>query len=57
MSPEMESALAPIAPTKSPSRVWRIVAIVVAFQLAIIASGIVFSTLSFANGVGSCGGG
>jgi hypothetical protein len=53
----MESALAPIAPTKSPSRVWRIVAIVVAFQLAIIATGIVFSTLSLANGVGSCGGG
>jgi len=57
MSPEMESALAPIAPTKTPSRVWRIVALVVAVQLAVIATGMLFSMLSLANGGGSCGGG
>jgi hypothetical protein len=59
MSPEMESALAPIAPTKSASRVWRIVGLVVAFQfIAIAASVLVFSALGLANdGVGSCGGG
>jgi hypothetical protein len=55
----MESALAPIAPTKSASRVWRIVGLVVAFQfIAIIATVVLFSALGFANeGVGSCGGG
>jgi hypothetical protein len=55
----MESALAPIAPTKSASRVWRIVGLVVAFQfIAIIATVVLFSALGLANeGVGSCGGG
>jgi hypothetical protein len=55
----LESALAPIAPTKSASRVWRIVGLVVAFQfIAIIATVVLFSALGFANeGVGSCGGG
>ena len=55
----LESTLAPIAPTKSASRVWRIVGLVVAFQfIAILASVLLFSALGFANdGVGSCGGG
>lgn len=55
----MESALSPIAPTKSASRVWRIVGLVVAFQfIAIVASVLLFSALGLANeGVGSCGGG
>lgn len=55
----LESALAPIAPTKSASRVWRIVGLVVAFQfIAIIAVVVLFSGLGLANdGVGSCGGG
>ena len=55
----LESALAPIAPTKSTSRVWRIVGLVVAFQfLAIVATVVLFSALGLANdGVGSCGGG
>jgi hypothetical protein len=55
----LESALAPIAPIKSASRVWRIVGLVVAFQfIAIVASVLVFSALGLANeGVGSCGGG
>jgi type IV secretory pathway component VirB8 len=66
MNPEMllevktlESALAPIAPTKSASRIWRIVGLVVAFQfLVIIAVVVLFSGLGLANeGVGSCGGG
>ena len=55
----LESALAPIAPTKSAARVWRIVGLVVAFQfIAIIALVLLFSGLGLANeGVGSCGGG
>ena len=59
MSPEMESAIAPILPTKAASRVWRIVGFVVAFQfLAIIAMVVLFSALGFANdGTGGCGGG
>lgn len=42
-----------------PSRVWRIVAIVVAFQVLIVLAGIVFfSAMGLANdGVGGCGGG
>jgi hypothetical protein len=60
MSPEMESALTPILPTKTPSRIWRIVGLVVAFQMiAIVLSVVLFSALGVANdgGVGSCGGG
>ena len=61
MNPEvtMESALEPIAPTKSASRIWRIVGLVVAFQfIVIIAVVLLFSGLGLANeGVGSCGGG
>ena len=61
MNPEvtMESALEPIAPTKSASRIWRIVGLVVAFQfIAILAVVLLFSGLGLANeGVGSCGGG
>lgn len=61
MNPEvtMESTLEPIAPTKSASRIWRIVGLVVAFQfIAIIAMVVLFSALGLANdGVGSCGGG
>jgi hypothetical protein len=55
----LESELALIAPTKSASRIWRIVGFVVAFQvIAIVASVLLFSALGFANeGVGSCGGG
>lgn len=55
----LESALAPIAPTKSASRVWRIVGVVVAAQiLAIVATVVLFSAMGYANdGVGSCGGG
>ena len=55
----MESALAPIAPTKSASRVWRIVGLVVAFQIIVIFAFVVlFSGMGFASdGVGSCGGG
>jgi hypothetical protein len=55
----LESALAPIAPTKSASRIWRIVGLVVAFQfIVIVAAVVLFSGLGFASdGVGSCGGG
>jgi len=55
----MESTLEPIAPTKSASRIWRIVGLVVAFQfIAIVAMVVLFSALGLANdGVGSCGGG
>jgi hypothetical protein len=55
----LESELAPIAPTKSASRVWRIVGLVVAFQIvAIIATVVLFSAFGLASdGVGSCGGG
>jgi hypothetical protein len=46
------------APTKSAARIWRIVALVVAFQALILVLGIVlFSALGLANdGVGGCGG-
>ena len=61
MNPDvtMESALEPIGPTQTGSRIWRIVGLVVAFQfIAIVASVLLFSALGFANdGVGSCGGG
>jgi hypothetical protein len=42
-----------------PSRVWRMVMFVVAFQLVLIAAGMVFFTaMGFANdGTGGCGGG
>lgn len=54
----LESSLAPVAPTNRASRVWRIVGLVVAFQVfAILATIWLFSTLSLANGGGSCGGG
>ena len=55
----LESALAPIAPTKTASRVWRIVGLVVAFQiLAIVTMVVLLSAMGYANdGVGSCGGG
>ena len=61
MNPEvtMESALAPITPTKSASRIWRIVGLVVGFQALIVLAGVLlFSGMGLANeGVGSCGGG
>ena len=59
MSPEMESALAPIAPTKGPSRVWRIVLIVVAVQaFVVVLGGVAFAALGMGQAhVGSCGGG
>lgn len=56
----LESALSPSGTTKSASRVWRMVGLVVAFQiLAIVATVLLFSALGLANdgGVGSCGGG
>jgi hypothetical protein len=66
MSPEAvlevkapQSALAPIAPTKSASRIWRIVGLVVAVQIVVVLAFVVlFSGMGFAtDGVGSCGGG
>jgi hypothetical protein len=59
MSPEMQSALDPILPTKRGSRVWQIAGFVVAFQfLAIIAMVVLFSAMGLANdGTGGCGGG
>jgi hypothetical protein len=52
-------ALEPSTEPPRPSRVWRMVMIVVAFQLVIIAAGMVFFTaMGFANdGTGGCGGG
>ncbi len=49
---------APETPAK-PSRMWRMVLIVVSFQLVLIASGmLVFTALGFANdATGTCGGG
>jgi hypothetical protein len=46
------------APAKRTSRVWRIVALVVAFQVLIVVLGIVlFSAMGLANdGPGGCGG-
>jgi hypothetical protein len=54
----MESQ-APAAVPARVSRVWRIVGMVVAFQiLAIVAMVVLFSAMGLANdGVGSCGGG
>jgi hypothetical protein len=47
----------PDVPDKA-SRLWRFVGIVLAFQvLAIVAAVMLFSSLSLANGGGSCGGG
>ena len=61
MNPDvtMESALEPIAPTQTGSRIWRIVGLVVAFQVIVILAFVVlFSGMGFASdGVGSCGGG
>ena len=61
MNPDvtMESALEPIAPTNTASRIWRIVGLVVAFQVIVIFAFVVlFSGMGFASdGVGSCGGG
>ena len=61
MNPDitMESALEAIAPTKTASRIWRIVGLVVAFQIVVIFAFVVlFSGMGFASdGVGSCGGG
>jgi hypothetical protein len=59
MNPDVTmEALEPIPPTKGASRVWRIVLIVVAAQLLIVALGMVFFTaMGLANdGVGGCGG-
>ena len=58
----IDLATAPQAPGEVPdkgSRVWRIVAIVVALQLFIVFAGILlFAGMGLANeGVGSCGGG
>ncbi len=56
----LESALSPSGTTRGASRVWRIVGLVVAFQiLAIVATVVLFSALGLASdgGVGSCGGG
>jgi hypothetical protein len=58
----IDATIAPQAPAEVPakaSRVWRIVGLVVAFQiLAIVAAVVFFSAMGFANdGVGSCGGG
>ena len=49
---------APAEPVR-PSPIWRIVLIVVTFQLVVIAAGMLFFTaMGFANdGTGSCGGG
>jgi len=54
----IEVAPAPETPTK-PSRLWRMVLIVVTFQLVLIASGMLaFNALGFSNeATGGCGGG
>ena len=61
MNPDVtiESALEPIAPTNTAARIWRIVGLVVAFQVIVIFAFVVlFSGMGFASdGVGSCGGG
>ena len=53
------SAPEPPAELPRPSRVWRMVLIVVSVQLVLIAVGMIFFTaMGFANdGTGSCGGG
>jgi hypothetical protein len=53
------TATVPEAPAERPSRVWRIVLLVVSAQLVLIAAGMFFFTaLGLANdGTGSCGGG
>ena len=52
---------APATPTDGPDKVnhvWRIVLMVVGFQVLAIAAAIfLFSTLGLANGPGGCGGG
>jgi hypothetical protein len=55
----LEASLEPNPPGKSASRIWRIVGLVVAFQiLAIVMMVVVFSAMGLANdGVGGCGGG
>ena len=49
----------PVDPSIRPSRVWRMVLIVVSVQLVLIAAGMLFFTaMAFANdGTGNCGGG
>lgn len=49
----------PVDPPIRPSRLWRMVLIVVSVQLVLIAAGMLFFTaMGFANdGTGSCGGG
>ena len=49
----------PADPPVRPSRVWRMVLIVVSVQLVVIAAGmLLFTALGLANdGTGSCGGG
>lgn len=56
----IDVAAPPEAPVPADgSRVWRIVAMIVAFQVVIVLAGIfLFSGIGLANeGVGSCGGG
>jgi hypothetical protein len=62
MSPAIAADAGPAetpAPRKKASRIWRIVAFVLAFQVLIVAIGIVlFSAMGLANdGPGGCGGG
>lgn len=54
-----EAPANPANPPLQPSGVWRMVLIVVAFQLVLIAAGMIFLTaMGLANdGTGSCGGG
>lgn len=55
----LESALAPTVPTKSSSRLWRIVLIVVAVQaFVVVLGGVAFAALGMGqNSAGGCGGG
>jgi hypothetical protein len=55
----LESTLAPIPPTKSASRLWRIVLIVVAVQaFVVVLGGVAFAALGMGqDNMGTCGGG
>jgi hypothetical protein len=54
----LESALAPIAPTKRASRLWRIVLIVVAVQaFVVVLGGVAFAALGMGQESTGCGGG
>ena len=55
----LESALVPSGPTKKPSRLWRVVLVVLSVQaFVLVLGGVAFAALGMGqDNVGSCGGG